>query len=221
MLPACLRRFRNAFLITAAALPIAHSATLMAFPNNEDLRHFKGLSVPRLSPDGHHVLVQITDSTADGAKSHLWLIDIDRNTYRQLTFSPDADKTGEHAAEWMPDGASIVFLAHRGENTQLFRLPMNGGEAKALDLKVSPQADASKLPNALPPVTEKAEATKKDDAAKEAAKKDAEPLSVDVASFEIAPDGKTIAFVAQDPKTPGEKKQSDAKADARWEDHEI
>jgi dipeptidyl aminopeptidase/acylaminoacyl peptidase len=216
MLHACLRPFRRTLLLAAAAsLPIAYSADPPAFPNNEDLRHFRSLSSPRLSPDGHRVLVEITDSTADGAKSHLWLIDIDRNTYRQLTYSPDADKSGEHAAEWMPDGEGILFLAHRGENTQLFRLPMNGGEAKAFDLKVPPQADAAKLPNALPPPKE--DAAKKE----EIVKKDAEPLPIDLASFEIAPDGKTIAFVAQDPKTPGEKKQSEAKADAEWVDHEI
>ena len=31
----------------------------------------------------------------------------------------------------MPDGQSILFLAKRDEHVSLYRLPMNGGEAKA------------------------------------------------------------------------------------------
>jgi dipeptidyl aminopeptidase/acylaminoacyl peptidase len=196
--------------LTALAFFAAEPAT-PSFPTNEGMRHFGSLNAPRLSPDGHEVLVRIIDSTADGAKSHIWLIDIAKNTYRQLTYSPDSDKAGEIAAEWMPDGESILFLAHRGEHTQLYRLPMSGGEAKPYDLKILPPADASKLPAALPPSTS------------DTAKKEEKPesLPIDVSSFVVAPDRKAIAFLANDPKTPGEKKQNDAKADATFVDHEI
>jgi dipeptidyl aminopeptidase/acylaminoacyl peptidase len=197
-------------LVLALAAPYAHSADAPSFPNNDDLRHFRSLNAPRLSPDGHQVLVRIIDSTADGAKSHLWLVDIVQKTCRQLTYSPDADKAGELAGEWMPDGGSILFLAHRGEHTQLFRLPTNGGEAKPFDLKVLPVVDASKLPAALPLPSDSA---KKDEKT--------EPLPIDVSSFDVAPDGKSVAILASDPKTPGEKKQADAKADATWVNHEI
>jgi dipeptidyl aminopeptidase/acylaminoacyl peptidase len=160
------------------------------------------------------VLIRVIDSTADGAKSHLWLVNIAQNTSRQLTYSPDSDKGGETAGAWMPDGNSILFLAHRGEHTQLFRLPFSGGEAKAYDLKVLPPMDASKLPDAIPPV-----ASEGSTAAEKESK--AEPLPIDVGTFEVAPDGKTIALLASDPKTPGEKKEADAKADATWVDHQV
>ncbi len=204
--------FATLLVLALFAAP-GFAASSPAFPGNEDLRHFRSLNDPRLSPDGRRVLIRIIDSTADGAKSHLWLVDIDSNSARQLTYSPDSDKTGETKGEWMPDGNSILFTAHRGEHTQLFRLPLNGGEAKPFDLKVTPAVDASKLPNAIPP-------SSNGEKAKEGESK-SEPLPVDVASFEIAPDGKTVAFVAHDPKTPGEKKQSDAKADATWVNHDI
>jgi dipeptidyl aminopeptidase/acylaminoacyl peptidase len=55
---------------------------------------------------------------------------------------------------------------------------------------------------------------------KQAPPKD-EPLAIDVESFAIAPDGKTVAIIAKDPKTPGEKKQTDAKSDAVWVDHDL
>src|SRR3954462_13957321 len=124
---------------------VANSATILAqsaFPSNEDMRHFRSVSDPRLSPDGKAVLFRVTDSTADGGRSHLWLTDVANNSTRQLTFSPATDKRGERASEWMPDGASILFLAKRDEHTQLHRLPIiGGGEAQAFDLTVVPTVD--------------------------------------------------------------------------------
>lgn len=218
--------------LAAVSLAIAITAAVgqqktPSFPSNEQMRHFKAMGDARLSPDGKQVLLRITDATADGAKGHLWLISVDGSPARQLTFSSDADKSGEHAGQWMPDGRSILFLAHRGEHTSLYRLPMNGGEGKAFDLKATPLVDESKLPGALP--IEKADDAKDASAnASKAAKdpkeeKDArpEPVAIDVEDFRIAPDGKTIALIASDPETPGEKKQKEAKADASWVDHSL
>jgi len=187
-----------------------------SFPTNEQLRHYKGMSDPQLSPDGKQVLVRIADATADGAKGHIWLVEVNGGAARQLTYSPAGDKRGEQRAQWMPDGLSVLFLAHRGEHTQLYRLPMGGGEAKVFDLKVTPQVDESKREGALPPVTAPA---KKDDAKKDEEK--VEPVAIDVASYRVSPDGKTIAIFAADPETPGEKKAKDAKADAEWVDHGL
>jgi dipeptidyl aminopeptidase/acylaminoacyl peptidase len=179
-----------------------------AFPTNEQMRHYKATGDPRLSPDGRHVLLRMTDATADGAKAHLWLVDVDgAEPARQLTYSPDSDKRGERDGEWMPDGKSILFVAKRGEHAQLWRLPMNGGEAKAFDLKVTPLVDESDRPNAVPP-------KKADDKPEKL-----EPVEIDVVNFRVAPNGKTIALIADDPQTPGEKKEKDAKADAEWVDH--
>ena len=50
----------------------------------------------------------------------------------------------------MPDGQSILFLAKRDEHVSLYRLPMNGGEAKPFNLKIKPVVDQAKLPDALP-----------------------------------------------------------------------
>jgi len=180
------------------------------FPNSEDLRHIKAIAAPQLSPDGTEVLFTMTDATADGAKSHLWIVSVAGGAARQLTFSPSADKRGEHNAVWAPDGGAIFFLAKRGETTQLFRLPLQGGEASPYDLKVLPAVDDSKEPGFIPPA--KADA-KKDDAKPE-------PIAIDVSGFAISPDSHWLAVWASDPETPGEKKAKDAKADAVWVDHE-
>jgi dipeptidyl aminopeptidase/acylaminoacyl peptidase len=178
------------------------------YPNNEDLRHVRGLSAPQLSPGGSQVLVQIADATADGGHSHLWLIDIAANTGRQLTFSPESDKRGERLGRWLGEG-SVLFFAKRGERTQLFRLPMAGGEARAYDLKVTPVVDASTAADAIPPPKpdEKAAA--------------AEALPIEPEAYEPAPNARTIAIIASDPQTAGEKKQKDSKADAVRVDHDL
>lgn len=205
----------------------AASSTALRFPDNEELRHFKSMNDPRLAPDGRRILIRITDTTADGAKSHLWLAGVDGEDPRQLTYSPDADKRGEYEGEWMADGQSILFLAKRGEHTSLYRLPMSGGEARAFELKVNPVVDQAKLPDALPPKDQGAKSNdpKSSDAPSdlktEAKAEDAKAgeVPIDVARYQVAPDGKWIAILADDPQTPGEKAQKEAKADAEWVNH--
>ncbi len=205
-------------LASAAEQPSA--PTSPHFPASEELRHLKALGGPQLSPDGKLVLFTVTDATADGARSHLWLVPVAGGEKpRQLTFSPPADKRGERNAQWSPDGGSIFFLAHRGEHTELFHLDMRGGEAAPYDLKILPPVDESKEKNAIPPASaakpaETKPAEKKSDAAPE-------PLSIDVTGYTVSPDGRWLAVWARDPETPGEKKQKDAKADASWVGHET
>jgi len=189
-----------------ASLPAA-SAAAGHFPSNEDLRHVRAISGPRLSPDGRSVLIEVTDPTADGGRGHLWLIDLRSNTARQLTYSAPGQKQGEFGGEWLPDGSAILFLAHRGEHTQLYELPMDGGEAHPFDIKLVPPVDQSAEPGAIPPAKAAAAPAKP------------KPVECDVGRFAIAPDGRSIAVVIRDPQTPGEKKEQTEKADAVWVDH--
>ena len=209
---------------TTSAAPNAQQIT-PHFPTNEDLRHLKTLSSPQLSPDGKQILFAITNSTADGAATHLWLVPTPSNgsdKARQLTFSPPSDKRGEHNPQWAPDGSAIYFLAKRGEHTQLFRLDLRGGEASPYDLKILPPVDVSKDKDAINPPPAPATSQKKDDKKDEKKSDDSkiEPLPIDVAGFAISSDGKYLALWAHDPETPGEKKQKDAKIDASWVNHE-
>ncbi len=197
-------------ILTALAISSFSLQKLIAqearFPTNEDLRHTRALSQPRLSPDAQNVLVQVSDSTADGGRTHLWLVDIKQNSSRQLTYSSASDKRGERSGEWLPDGSAILFLAKRGEHMQLYRLPMEGGEAHPYELKIDPSVDASLEADAIPP--NQAKAAQK-----------SEQVEIDVERFLVSPDGKWIAIVSPDPQTPGEKKQETDKADAQWVDH--
>jgi dipeptidyl aminopeptidase/acylaminoacyl peptidase len=158
------------------------------------------LSEPRLSPDGRQVIVRVAGGTADGAVAHLWLVDIAGNAFRQLTRGPKGDKEGEGSADWAPDGKSVLFLAKRGDHTQLFRLPMDGGEAIPFEIMVDP------VPAADEPVSA-------DPAAK------AKPMEADVSSWSLSPDGKTLALLIKPPETEGAKKLEGDKSDANWVGH--
>jgi dipeptidyl aminopeptidase/acylaminoacyl peptidase len=195
----------------AAALCLVSISVVSAaqdrFPSNEDLRHVRAISEPRLSPDGRSVLIEVSDPTADGGRSHLWLGDSKTNTARELTYSSPGQKQGESSGAWMPDGSAVLFLAHRGQYTQLYELPMKGGEAHPFDIKLVPPVDQSTQPGAIPPVKASAAPARP------------QPVECDVSGFFIAPDGRSIAILIRDPQTPGEKKEQTAKADAVWVDH--
>ncbi len=211
--------------LSQAAASSTAAAAAPHYPTNEDLRHIKSIGQPLLSPDSKQVLFTVMDSTADGAKAHLWLVATDgKETARQITFSPPAEKGGERGAGWAPDGSAIYFVAKRGEHTQLFRLDLRGGEGSPYELKVMPAVDESKEKDAIPPPGAEKSAERKDegesaekkDAAGSAEKKPAapEPIEIDVSGYAPSPDGKWLAIWARDPETPGEKKEKDAKADA-------
>jgi len=207
------------------AQPSSSGAVVPHYPSSEDLRHIKSMGAPQLSPDGKLALFAVTDSTADGAKSHLWIVPISAGAEkaRQLTISPPSDKRGERDGQWAPDGSAIFFLAKRGEHTQLFRLDMRGGDAAPYDLKIMAPVDDSKRKDAIPPAgAEKPEEKKADEKTSESEKdKKPEPLPIDVSGYALSQDGKWLAVWAHDPETPGEKKEKDAKADASWVNHET
>ena len=96
-----------------------------------DLLDVPRLSDPRVSPDGGQLVYVRSDADWDENRriGHLWRVDTDGSGTVQLTYG-----AGERAPRWSPDGATIAFLADRGEDedTQLFLLPNDGGEARAL-----------------------------------------------------------------------------------------
>ncbi len=107
------------------------------FPTNEELRNLRTIGGPQLSPDLKHVVVTVTDSTADGGKTHLWLLSTEGGAFRQLTFN-QAESMGERSPEYLNDGSAILFLARRDAKSNLYRLPLDGGEAVPVKLERRP-----------------------------------------------------------------------------------
>ncbi len=86
------------------------------------------LSSPSVSPDGKRVafVLRSTDLEANKGRTDLWLVNADGSGLRQLTFSPES----EGQPVWSPDGQSLYFLSPRGGSSQVFRLPLDGGESQ-------------------------------------------------------------------------------------------
>ncbi|MCY1031857.1 S9 family peptidase [Corallococcus sp. BB11-1] len=110
-----------------AALALGAAPTPAPRPlNPQDLVTLRRLSAPRVSPDGRQIafVLRSTDLEANRGRTDLWLVNLDGTNLRQLTAHPDND--GEPV--WAPDGKSLFFLSSRGGSSQVWRLPVDGGE---------------------------------------------------------------------------------------------
>ncbi|MBZ4416145.1 S9 family peptidase [Myxococcus sp. RHSTA-1-4] len=93
----------------------------------QDQVTLRRLSNPRVSPDGKQIayVLRSTDMEANRGRNDLWLVNLDgESAPRQLTSHPDSDTE----PTWAPDGKSLFFLSSRGGSSQVWRLPVDGGE---------------------------------------------------------------------------------------------
>ena len=97
-----------------------------------DILNVPQVNDPQLSPDGRQILYVLAESNwkANKRVSHIWKINVDGSNAVQLTTGPE----GETVPRWSPDGATIAFIAKRGdaEANQVYLLSNAGGEARAL-----------------------------------------------------------------------------------------
>ncbi|MDZ7292579.1 MAG: S9 family peptidase [candidate division KSB1 bacterium] len=93
-----------------------------------DMLAMDRLSEPQVSPDGKWVVFTLrkTDLEANRGRTDLWLVGTDGAGLRQLTTHPASD----YSPQWAPDGKSIYFLSTRSGSAQVWRIPVDGGEAE-------------------------------------------------------------------------------------------
>ncbi|MBD1390218.1 S9 family peptidase [Neiella sp. HB171785] len=80
-----------------------------------------------VSPDGKHMVYGVKSPAVDDQKksNYLFIKSLNKpNEARQLTSG-----SGEHNVVWAPDGSGLLFLTSRSGSSQIWRLPLNGGEA--------------------------------------------------------------------------------------------
>lgn len=97
----------------------------------EDLFRLRRLSDPQMSPDGRRVAYVVTEvvKAENRTDADIWVTSADgRGTPAKLTNSPKADKH----PRWSPDGKWIAFESARDGVTQIYLLPLAGGEPKKL-----------------------------------------------------------------------------------------
>jgi dipeptidyl aminopeptidase/acylaminoacyl peptidase len=113
----------------------------------EHLVRIDRIGAPAVSPDGGTVVytVRHTDLDADRGRYDLWMSPVAGGPARRLT----THAANDTSPAWSPDGRHVLFLSRRGETTQVWRLPIDGGEAEPVtDLplsvstfRISPTAD--------------------------------------------------------------------------------
>jgi dipeptidyl aminopeptidase/acylaminoacyl peptidase len=94
-----------------------------------DLNQLARVSDPQVSPNGKFVVYtqRETDLDANRGRSDLWLLDLTSSTAqpRRLT----QHSANDTHPRWSMDGTNIYFLSARAGSTQVWRLPLSGGEA--------------------------------------------------------------------------------------------
>lgn len=87
----------------------------------------KRIADPRVSPDGRSVAftVRVTDMEANKGRTSIWLADLASKAARQLT----SGESNDSSPRWSPDGKSLYFLSARSGSQQIWKLPLEGGEA--------------------------------------------------------------------------------------------
>jgi dipeptidyl aminopeptidase/acylaminoacyl peptidase len=124
----------------------------------------------RASPGGERVAFTVTEApSGERSRRHVWVLDVRTRAVRQFTNSAKS----EWSPRWSPDGAGLAFLSDRGERTELWRMPVDGGEAvRVADMKSAVQdfewsPDGKRLAVLAPPPKPEAEEKRekeKDDA---------------------------------------------------------
>lgn len=96
----------------------------------DDLFKFKFVQAGQFSPDGKRVVYAVSHVDTEKEEEHcaLWLGSLDGGEARQLTSGQAVDAS----PRWSPDGKSIAFMSTRSGSAQLYVIPVDGGEARAV-----------------------------------------------------------------------------------------
>ncbi|MGD2070435.1 MAG: S9 family peptidase [Gemmatimonadota bacterium] len=120
-----------AIVATAALAFPASAPAQQTHPfDAHDLWAMERISDPQVSPDGEWVVFGLStlDEDADRRRSDLWIVGTDGSGLKRLT----THSAGEFNPRWAPDGSAVYFLSTRSGSSQVWRIPVRGGEARAV-----------------------------------------------------------------------------------------
>lgn len=100
-----------------------------------DVLKMKTASQIKVSPYGNRAVYVVTSMTEDEEQDykylrHLWLANLDNDnpSVQQLTYGDHNDSQ----PSWSPDGSKLAFVRTHEEKSQIWILPLTGGEAYVL-----------------------------------------------------------------------------------------
>ncbi|HEX9077609.1 MAG TPA: S9 family peptidase [Anaerolineae bacterium] len=96
----------------------------------QDLAKLQVVGDPQISPDGKRVLytVRIADTKKGKYWTHLWESRAEGGAARQFT----SGEVNDSSPRWSHDGRTIAFIRNKDKETQIWLMPADGGEARAL-----------------------------------------------------------------------------------------
>lgn len=133
---------RLLLLLTLVSATASAGARPITF---DDLYAMPRCGEVRISPDSKHFVFVLTktDPKANTRESHIWLANADGTGARQLT----QGTTGEASPRWAADGKSVLFLSSRNNESQVWRLPLDGGEASVVSSIATGASEFAPSPN--------------------------------------------------------------------------
>ncbi len=147
VLLSCLGFIQLALAQTSPA-PASAPTTRVPF-TADDLVRLRRVSDPQVSPDGRWVAFTLreTDIEANRGRTDLWMFEL--GTASTLVRRVTQNAAADSSPRWAPDSRSLYFLSTRSGSSQVWRIPLDGGEAQQVTdypldvgtLKVSPRGD--------------------------------------------------------------------------------
>ena len=115
--------------ILGLATPVLAQDTAKHPISFDDLARMHRISGPQISPDGQWVAYAVAtpDMEANRNASNLWMTPTTGGASIQLTQSGH-----DSSPAWSPDGKTIAFLSSRDGTSQVYVLPLDGGESHAI-----------------------------------------------------------------------------------------
>src|SRR5450432_4597464 len=136
-----MRNYSLHFLVFFIAITVEENALAQTTPLKwapEQTMKMKNISAVRPSPNGKKVLYTVREAVMTDERSEyinqIFLCNSDGSNTVQLT---RGDKNSSNP-KWSPDGKWIAFTSSRDSKTNLYVLPLGGGEAeKMTDVKTN------------------------------------------------------------------------------------
>jgi dipeptidyl aminopeptidase/acylaminoacyl peptidase len=121
------RIIRAAGVAAVLALASASAPNLAAGLSFADLPKLVALSAPQISPDGRSIVVVVrrADYEHDRNERALDVVDVATGRHCALTVW----RKGVSSPAWSPEGDRLAFLADVDDKSQIFVMPVNGGDA--------------------------------------------------------------------------------------------
>ncbi|MBT1445529.1 S9 family peptidase [Shewanella sp. JM162201] len=119
----------NAVALSLALAGFSAGALAEAKPFSvQQLLKLNKLHSETLSPDGNKLVYGVKEVADDGSsESNLFMLDLTNPKAAPVKLT--SAKGTEHDVVFAKDGQSILFLASRDGSSQIYRLPLGGGEA--------------------------------------------------------------------------------------------